>query len=750
MVTPREAWQNSEERQGYSGARLRPADYGSAGEAIGRAAQGFGQDLTRVAADLTEIQKRDAETAAREADNMRLAKRLKRYYEGPEGYFNQEGKNALLDRERLDEDLKRIDDEAAALLANKPFARSLFDDMTLKRNTDDMPRIALHESKERNKFEDQVDADAFDLAIDAATSAEDPVAIERNLVTVADIAERQAKRKGMSDPNSVLQARQSATGKAVEAIAQKLELQSPEEAQAFVIAHAGQMDPQDAGKLLASLAAPAAQERAGSEIGQFLVVQGQTAPTTPADAPPAASAGPTLIPPDAVLDAAMFTAPNSQESGGKHIDPKTGRLLESSAGALGISQAMPASAADPGYGVKPLQNQSREEYLRFGRDLRNAYIKHFGGNVVLGLTAYNWGPGNVEAHLKKIGYVAGQTSDAAFINSIPVKEAREYAPSVLNKAGIPVSGVAGPNAGRPVQVGQEIDLDATINNIRNSDRSWVDKQALIAEATRLHGYGRQVKAEAEERLTDDVWTAVNGLKSGFTDYNQLPLSLRTRMERTNPRLAASMKEQAESNKNSVLSAKGEEAQLDLLELQFASPEAFATQIDFRTQYPELNHSTRTQMMERQEAIRKSMEGAGEGRIDYDAMRKSVNQFKGAYAKDKDLGPAYDLAIRKAEAWIRENSGKTLPDAVREGIAREVMMPVTVQRPGTFGLGTRSTKVSRAELEAEIRRGGKPRNMRVDPREQVRAELQQVWGRTPTEDEVTREVQLRTQRGTYSR
>jgi soluble lytic murein transglycosylase-like protein len=744
MAEPNAAWQNSVERQGYSGARLRPVDFSSGGEAIGRAAEGFGKEMSRAVDTLTEIQKRDAETAAREADNMRLAKRLKRYYEGPEGYFNQEGKNALLDREKLDADLKAIDDEAAQLLANKPFARRLFDDLTVRRNADDMPRIAIHESKERNKFEDQVDADAMDLAIDNATSAQDPVAIERNIATVGDIAERVARRKGMDDPNTLTQARQAATGKAVEAIAQKLELQSPGEAQAFVIAHSATMDPDDAGKLLHSLANPAAQERAGSDIGNFLVVAGGT-PGEATETPPAASAGPTAIPADEALDAAQW----AQESGGKHRNAD-GSFVTSPAGAQGISQVMPTTGPDPGYGVKPLQNNSREEYIRFGRDYRKALTKHFGGNIVLGLTAYNWGPKNVEAHIKKVGDPSkGETSDAAFINSIPNKEAREYAALILNAAGTPVSGVAGPRANNPVRVGQEIDLDATVNAIRNSDRSFVDKQALIAEATRLHGYGQQVKREAEERLTDDAWTAVNNLKGGFTDYNQLPLTLRTRVERSNPRLAASLKEQAQSNQNAALSAKGEEAQLDLLELQYTNPERFATQIDLRTQYPELNHSTRVQLMGRQEEIRKSLKGGVEGqRVDYDAMRKEVNRFKGNYAKDKDVGPAYDAAIRKAEQWLKDNPGKSLPDAVREGIAREVMMPVTVQRPGAL-FGTRQTVVSKAELDAEIKKNGKPRNLRVDPREQVRAELMQVWGRTPTEDEVTREVELRTRRGTYS-
>lgn len=748
MPTPREAWSNEVQRQGYSGASLRAADFGSAGEMIGRAAQGFGQDIDAVAKNLTEIQKQDAETAAREADNMRLANRLKRYYDGPEAYFNQEGKNAVIDREKLGEDLKKIDDDAAALLEHKPFARKLYDDMTLRRNADDMPRIAVHASKERNKYEDQVDSDAFDLAIDNASTSQDPQIIEENLATLASIAERQAKRKGMGDENTLKQARQSAVGKGIEAIAQKLELQSPGEAQAFVVAHADDMDPQDAAKLLTSLANPAAQERAGSDIQSFLVSEGFPNPQAAAPTGSEPAAGATPIPPDAALDAAQFSGPGAQEGATSHTD-KNGKLISSPAGALGISQTMPKTGVDPGYGVKPLQNNSREEYLRFGRDYRNALIKHYNGNVVLGLTAYNWGPKNVDNHIKAVGDPSkGEISDAAFVNSIGNKEAREYAPGVLSKAGVSVAGKPGPNAARPVQVGQEIDLDATINNIRNSDRSFVDKQALIAEATRLHGYGKQVRAENEERLTDDVWSAINALPS-FTDYNQLPLSLRKRLDGM-PKLAVQIKGQAETNAKEGKSEAAHETELDLLELQYADPKRFATQVDLRKEFPELDHGTRVEMMNRQEAIRKSLTGGGDKRIDYDAMRKEVNRFRGRFDKTRDLGPAYDAAIRKAEAWLQDNPGKALPDPVRQGIAREVMMPVTVQRPGTFGFGTRSTVVPKAEVDVEVKKSGTPRNYRVDPAIEVRAELEQLWGRTPSDAEVAREVQFRTARGTYSK
>jgi soluble lytic murein transglycosylase-like protein len=715
---------------------------------IGRAVQRFGQDLGKVAENLTEIQKQDAETAAREADNVRMANRLKRLYEGPEGYYNQEGKNALLDRDQLDEDLKSIDDDAAKLLEHKPFARKLFDDMTLKRNSDDLPKIMQHAHRERNRFENQVDSDAFDLAIDNASSSEDPRIIEENIQTVGDIAERKARRSGLYDENGVQQARQAGIGKAVGAVAQRMELQSPGEAQAFVIAHADQMDPEDANKLLSALAAPAAQERAGSDIAEFLVVSGSTAPAASGEAPAPSTAGTTPMPSMAALDAAMFTAPNSQESGGKHIDPNTGELLTSSAGAKGISQVMFDTGYDPGYGVKPLQNQSREEYLRFGHDYREALIKHY-GSVVLGVTAYNWGPGNVDAHIAKVGNpVKGEISDASWINSIPVKEAREYTPSVLSKAGVSIAGVSGPNVGKPVQVGQEIDIDATINNIRNSDRTYVEKQALIAEANRMHGYGRQVRAEREEALTDEAWQAVNGMKNGFTDYNQLPLSLRTRMETFSPKLVASLRSQAESNAQAVETEKAHETELDLLELQYEQPQAFA-QIDFRTAHPELSHEKRTQMMERQDKIRTANEGGDVNRVDYDAIRSAIGRYKGKNTSGETLGKANDYAFRKAEEWVKDNPGKALPDAVREGIAREAMMRVTVERPGALW-GTRREVMTRAEVEGNIKEKGKPRNLRVDPREQVRAELEQVWGRTPSEDEITREVEIRIQRGTYSK
>lgn len=75
-----------------------------------------------------------------------------------------------------------------------------------------------------------------------------------------------------------------------------------------------------------------------------------------------------------------------QESGGNPnaVSPK---------GAQGLTQVMPATARDPGFGVAPMQGNSPQENVRFGRDYLTAMLKRYPGRPDLALAAYNAGPG---------------------------------------------------------------------------------------------------------------------------------------------------------------------------------------------------------------------------------------------------------------------------------------------------------------------------------------------------------------------
>lgn len=111
-----------------------------------------------------------------------------------------------------------------------------------------------------------------------------------------------------------------------------------------------------------------------------------------------------------------------KESKGLHINPATRQLVESPKGAKGITQVMPATGVDPGYGVQPLKNTSETEYKRFGRDYFIAMLKEFDGDAGKALAAYNYGPVNVKSLIKKHG--------STWFTKLP-PETQDYVASIL-------------------------------------------------------------------------------------------------------------------------------------------------------------------------------------------------------------------------------------------------------------------------------------------------------------------------------
>ena len=117
-----------------------------------------------------------------------------------------------------------------------------------------------------------------------------------------------------------------------------------------------------------------------------------------------------------LVPAGLFEALVQAESRGK-------QSAVSSKGARGVAQLMPGTMRDPGYGIKPVRDDSEEENRRVGREYLGAMLKKYAGNIDNALAAYNWGPGNVDKHLKKYGELTPE--------KLP-KETRSYIPKVKN------------------------------------------------------------------------------------------------------------------------------------------------------------------------------------------------------------------------------------------------------------------------------------------------------------------------------
>jgi hypothetical protein len=115
------------------------------------------------------------------------------------------------------------------------------------------------------------------------------------------------------------------------------------------------------------------------------------------------------------LDPSLLRRLVQQESG---FNP----TAVSPVGAQGLGQVMPATAADPGFGVRPLAAEDLmdpSENLRFSAEYFSAMLREFDGNERLALAAYNAGPGAV----KKYGDVP------------PFEETQNYVRSILGGDG---------------------------------------------------------------------------------------------------------------------------------------------------------------------------------------------------------------------------------------------------------------------------------------------------------------------------
>ena len=135
------------------------------------------------------------------------------------------------------------------------------------------------------------------------------------------------------------------------------------------------------------------------------------------------------------------------ESGNRDYD-RQGRPVTSPAGAMFASQVMPATARQPGYGIRPAAAQTPEEYNRVGQEYFQAMRRQFPGNEAAAIAAYNAGPGRVQqniranqgqmnvaqlpretqGYLQKVGNMVGNMIPSAQASTLPPQQAASPQP----------------------------------------------------------------------------------------------------------------------------------------------------------------------------------------------------------------------------------------------------------------------------------------------------------------------------------
>ncbi|GKT32077.1 hypothetical protein ADUPG1_006328, partial [Aduncisulcus paluster] len=154
----------------------------------------------------------------------------------------------------------------------------------------------------------------------------------------------------------------------------------------------------------------------GAPTGATLPAGSNPPADNPAPANPVAPAGASGGGSNVAYEGQRARAPDGsiyvQESGG---NPNA----VSPVGAVGLMQIMPATAANPGFGVAPLSaDQLRDPAANraFGESYMQAMLNRYGGDQAKALAAYNWGAGNADNWNGNMAALPAETR--GYINAI--------------------------------------------------------------------------------------------------------------------------------------------------------------------------------------------------------------------------------------------------------------------------------------------------------------------------------------------
>lgn len=70
---------------------------------------------------------------------------------------------------------------------------------------------------------------------------------------------------------------------------------------------------------------------------------------------------------------------------------------------MGEYQVMPATARDPGFGIRPWDGRDPDDLARVGREYRRVMERRYGGDPAKMWAAYNWGPGALDRAIRQHG-----------------------------------------------------------------------------------------------------------------------------------------------------------------------------------------------------------------------------------------------------------------------------------------------------------------------------------------------------------
>ena len=745
MPTPREAYTNTVEQRGYGGERLQAGDFGAAGEMLGRAAQGFGQDLNKVAADWEEIEISRATDEARAADLAEQPSILEQRV----AFSNLKGKAAMDAAPLLRENIKKQRAARAALITN-PRARKMYEELATRRELDELPGIVEHSAKQEFAYKGGLRVAGMEQANnDAVVSYKDPAIVANSLKTIQDLARESAIADGITDDVGIGIEQRKATGKAIQNVASKMAMEGNAlEAEAFLKVHEKLMDPDDYVKARTVFADDAADRRAENRF-DFDRMEGDAPEGEVLDDGSQSTPAATSL---AVEQSQKPIWQGRRVTSG--LGPRWGREHEGLD--LDFKQGEVVPATMEGNAKHGYDANGWGKYIKIdhGKDAQGRRIE----SLYAHLSRFNVGDGQRVRQGEQIGASGGRVGSTGAGNSkgehlhyellvdgkpVDPRTAGNY--KVKGNPDDP-QGAARPNYGQ-----RRYDVNASIEAIKKLGLSDTDEKASIRVAMRRGQISEQARNRSEENLRDAYYAHENTLADpeSLTSWEQLPGSLRTAFKNaSSPQVENFVRKQIAANKQTaeartkandreVRGEIAEEAAADMYEMMMRSPAEFV-KMDFTKQIPGLTRMDKLRYEDMQNKIVSSQRNVGDG-TNFTAIREAVNRHNVgnvlANPKDKKgaakLGRIAEKVLQKEEAFVKRKG--SISPAEREVIVAQMTQEVILED------GTKTVR----GLMVNGQRGTVP------SREATRMRMaSDRGGIPPTDAELDAFIEFRDKRNTY--
>jgi len=761
MPTPREAFTNTVQRQGFSGARVQAADFGAAGEIMGRAAQGLGQQLGQVAEVVDKIQLERDKVAAQDGLNQSSKLVNDRAYKGETGFFNKKNKDAEIDHDVFWSDVKKIDEGVEAELAKRPRALQMYRQSVSSRNMDLSRATSQHASKEYNRYADTVADQGVVGEIEAASLAPTEEMRDQHIATAGNLAVGKMERNGIYDPVTQDLERKRVQGQAIAARVDILESEDPVRASEYLESQRPLMLESQYNEKRLSLAPSARRFQADSLIESRI---GGGAPLN-GDAPaeeeyyadplapkpegtpdtPKTDAAPVRLR-EVPLDLAKGRATNSRfglrtsfrtDNGQMSSKEHKGKDLDYRQG-----EAVPATMSGTVIKVTQQGGYGNIVEIDHGNGLTTFYAHLSSQKVVEGQVIKK---GDIIALAGGAKNTPGAgNSTGAHLHYATRQNGKGFDPDKLNGREMAVL-AGGGRGGSPqkASVGQapagKIDEVAIRREIDSGGYSPKMEEEMHAALDRAVSKQDRRENNEQRAARDVVAREMLALgPDGYTDYTQLSLGARTNLESLDPAAALVMQQQAVTNRDRIegkaKSEAGERDDLNIRELFYAAAanderglqaRRKIMGIDFRTQYPNLSHSDKAGYMDMQHTLSKPPETVKP--FNPTSVREAVNRYKGTGDTSDTMQRGYVAVVQQLQQWVRNNPNVEIPQGVMDGIVNRTMLTVT---PSVGGKKIHAFQI--AETRAKSK---KPVHFRADKREVFIAQYQARYGSVPSESEI---------------